>query len=82
MPSDGRLRLRSSGNENALTYAGIAVYQPRFFAGVEAGKRPLFPLLQRAITAGAVTGEYFQGAWTDVGTPQRLQELDARLGLL
>ena len=40
---------------------------------------PLAPLLRAAMARGAVLGERHAGAWTDVGTPQRLAELDARL---
>jgi MurNAc alpha-1-phosphate uridylyltransferase len=35
-------------------------------------------VLRAAMRAGMVTGEHFHGAWTDVGTPERLAQLDAR----
>ncbi|MCX2983356.1 nucleotidyltransferase family protein [Halieaceae bacterium IMCC14734] len=70
------------GGAPALTYAGIAVYRPEFFAGTAPGKLPLRPLLDAAIAASAVSGEHFSGRWTDVGTPQRLKELDASLSIL
>jgi N-acetyl-alpha-D-muramate 1-phosphate uridylyltransferase len=75
---EGRLSARAPGTRG-LTYAGIGVYTPGFFAGMAPGKLPLRPLLDAAITAGQVSGEHFPGAWTDVGTPQRLRELDALL---
>lgn len=62
-----------------LTYAGLGVYTPGFFAGMTAGKLPLLPLLDAAIAAGRLQGEHYPGAWEDVGTPRRLHELDARL---
>lgn len=62
-----------------LTFAGIGLYHPQFFAGCEPGRRPLLPLLLRAIEARRLSGEHFRGAWTDVGTPERLQRLDATL---
>ena len=68
-----------AGLEDTLTFSGIAVYQPDFFSGVAAGKAPLKPLLDRAIAAGNVSGERYSGVWVDVGTPQRLQALDAAL---
>ena len=74
----GGLRARPAGTRG-LTYAGIGVYTAGFFADMAPGKLPLRPLLDAAIAAGRVSGEYFGGAWTDVGTPQRLRELDARL---
>jgi MurNAc alpha-1-phosphate uridylyltransferase len=36
---------------------------------------PLAPLLRRAMDAGRVSAELYTGPWTDVGTPERLQEL-------
>ena len=77
---DGILSLAEGGK--TYTYSGIAVYHPDFFAGVAPGKLPLRPLLDKAIAAGRVTGEHHSGAWTDVGTPERLAELDAQLGSL
>lgn len=61
------------------TYSGIAMYRPEFFAGSAAGKFPLLPLLQRALNAGRLAAQLYDGLWFDVGTPQRLQELDTRL---
>ena len=39
----------------------------------------LAPLLRAAMARARVTGEHHRGRWTDVGTPQRLAQLDARL---
>jgi len=62
-----------------LTFAGIGLYDPAFFAGTPAGKQPLLPLFRRAIRDARLAGEHYPGAWTDVGTPERLRALDARL---
>ena len=63
-----------------LTYSGIGVYRPEFFAGVARGTRAkLLPLLLTAMAAGKVSGELHAGRWEDVGTPQRLARLDAEL---
>lgn len=62
-----------------LTFSGIGVYRPELFAGCEPGVFPLAPLLRRAMEAGQVTGEHYRGRWLDVGTPQRLEELDREL---
>jgi MurNAc alpha-1-phosphate uridylyltransferase len=59
-----------------LTFSGIALYHPDFFAGLALGKRPLKPLLDRAILDDRLTGQYFSGLWNDVGTPERLAALD------
>lgn len=62
-----------------LTYAGLAAYCPSLFQGLAKGVRPLAPLLREAIEMGRVTGEFFPGPWVDVGTPDRLRELDAAI---
>jgi MurNAc alpha-1-phosphate uridylyltransferase len=62
--------------EETLTFAGIGLYHPEFFAGCAPGSRPLRPLLERAIADNRLFGERFGGAWTDVGTPQRLAQLN------
>lgn len=59
-----------------VTYAGVAVYNKAFFKGVAPGKRPLRPLLDQAIKEGRLRGEHYEGVWVDVGTPQRLEELN------
>lgn len=64
-----------------LTYSGMGVYSPDLFAGCEPGARPLLPLLEQAIAAGALSGEHHAGDWEDVGTPARLAALDARLAI-
>jgi MurNAc alpha-1-phosphate uridylyltransferase len=58
------------------TYAGVGLYSPRFFSDQSQGKLPLRPLLDRAIEAGSVGGEYYAGEWVDVGTLERLKTLD------
>jgi MurNAc alpha-1-phosphate uridylyltransferase len=61
------------------TYSGIGLYRPEFFHGCAAGRFPLLPLLRRAIAAGRLRGEVHRGEWLDVGSPERLAELDARV---
>jgi MurNAc alpha-1-phosphate uridylyltransferase len=61
-----------------LTFSGIGIYHPELFSPVQAGARaPLAPLLRAAMREGRITGELFDGLWMDVGTPQRLAEVDA-----
>lgn len=63
-----------------LTYAGIGVFSPAFFRDVPpGGVMKLRPLLDTAIAAGTLSGEQHGGVWVDVGTPQRLAELDESL---
>mgnify|MGYP000116603239 CR=1 FL=1 len=74
---------RNSGNtlvlpdgEERYTFAGISLLSPQLFAGLTPGIAPLAPLLRQAIARGRVSGEYHDGAWIDVGTPERLAALD------
>lgn len=89
----GKLLPRADAPEakRTLTFAGIGVYRPeilrdwRTTVGDAAGTRenpPRFsitPLLRDAIARGEIAWRQHRGSWTDVGTPQRLAELDARL---
>jgi len=64
-------------NNAQLTFSGIGLYQPSLFAHIPRGsKLPLSPLLREQIALGKVSGELYNGIWVDVGTPQRLEELD------
>ena len=78
MDAAGRVRARADG-VTGMTYAGIGVFDRAFFAAVEPGKLRLRPLLDDAILAGVLGGEYYPGDWEDVGTPERLRLLDARV---
>lgn len=76
---DGLLR---DGDESAerLTYSGIAVLHPRLFAGCHAGAFKLAPLLRQAMASNQVSGERYDGQWVDVGTHERLAEVERILG--
>jgi len=58
------------------TYAGLGLYTATFFSAMSEGKMPLRPLLDAAIRTGQLGGEKYAGQWQDVGTPDRLQELN------
>ncbi|UDY20163.1 N-acetylmuramate alpha-1-phosphate uridylyltransferase [Acinetobacter baumannii] len=62
-----------------LTFSGVSVIHPKLFDGLEAGKRPLAPLLKQAMHNQKISGEKLKGAWVDVGTPERLMELDLQI---
>jgi len=62
-----------------LTFSGIGLYRPELFQGCPPGKFPLAPLLRAAMLREAVSGEHYDGAWVDVGTPERLAALDRDL---
>lgn len=81
---DGQRVRHAAGNATAraktLTYAGLGIFSPAFFDGVPHGKvMKLRPLLDAAIDRGTLSGEHHDGRWVDVGTPERLDELDRAL---
>ena len=63
----------------SLTFSGVAVYRPEFFADCEPGRFPLAPMLTEAARAGRLTGSVYEGLWVDVGTPERLDALNRSL---
>jgi N-acetyl-alpha-D-muramate 1-phosphate uridylyltransferase len=77
---DGNLVV--SRDTDRFTYSGVGMFRREFFDGASGERFPLLPLLNRAIAARAVRGELHRGAWSDVGTPERLAALDARLRAL
>ncbi|QWE20444.1 N-acetylmuramate alpha-1-phosphate uridylyltransferase MurU [Polynucleobacter sp. AP-Kolm-20A-A1] len=65
-------------NAEKLTFSGIGIYHKDLFKGLEYGApAKLAPLLRTAMEQNKVSGEKYVGPWHDVGTPQRLQELNA-----
>ncbi len=79
---DFALLVRSVRNEGTprYTYAGVAVMSPQLVRPVRHGdKAPLAPLLRSAADEGRLSGELFEGLWQDVGTLQRLAELETQL---
>lgn len=73
---NGRLTL---ARDQKYTYSGIGVYSPEIFAGLAPGKQPLAPLLRQAISNSRLEGELYLGQWRDVGSPERLRQLDRDL---
>ncbi len=73
---DGRVHAKG---EPRLTFAGISLVDPTLVADEPPGAFALAPLLRRAMAEGRVRGHHHRGEWVDVGTPDRLAELDRRL---
>ena len=61
------------------TYSGLAVLRPELVASQAEGRFRLAPLLLNAMASARLTGEHFAGDWRDIGTPERLAELNAEL---
>ena len=63
--------------ETKLTFSGIGIYHQSMFADLKLGEAAkLAPLLRSAMAKNQVFGEKYTGPWHDVGTPQRLHELN------
>jgi N-acetyl-alpha-D-muramate 1-phosphate uridylyltransferase len=63
--------------EHRLTFSGIGVYHPDLFQSVQKGEAAkLAPLLITAMQQGLVSGQHHTGMWHDIGTPERLKQLD------
>ena len=71
-------RIAQTGTEK-LTFAGISLLSPQLFESLPAGKAPLAPILRQAMDAGQIGGECLQTHWVDVGTVERLAELDQQI---
>ncbi|MBX3714175.1 MAG: nucleotidyltransferase family protein [Lysobacter sp.] len=81
----------ASDGPSRLTFAGIGVYRARLFdqwldvigenpdSTASPPRFKLAPLLRAAMLRGRVRGEHHRGRWTDVGTPERLAELDRQI---
>jgi MurNAc alpha-1-phosphate uridylyltransferase len=80
---DGDFGLQGSivrdGGKSRYTFSGIGYYSYELFVDLEYGKQPLAPILRGAMRDSRVTGEIFDGEWRDIGTPDRLDEINIDL---
>ena len=77
----GQVRTKMAApGQTGLTFSGISVLSPDLFAGCQTGEAfALAPLLVDAMARGKVSGQYHDGFWADVGSPERLQALESYL---
>ena len=68
-------------NEDKIqyTFSGIGYYNPKLFKNLELKKSALAPLLRAEIKNKNISGELFNGIWHDIGTPQRLKEINEQI---
>ncbi len=77
LAADGRIH---ADVQPRLTFAGLGAYHPALFANLsDNAPAKLAPLLRDAMTVGQVRGQHHRGCWIDVGTPERLAQLDCQL---
>ena len=79
LENDSAAATASLGRGEKLTFAGIGVYRPELLAGHAPGVFSTAPLLRAAMPGGQISGQHYRGLWADIGTPQRLAELDQAL---
>jgi len=75
---DFGLKNASVLNEDTIqyTFSGIGYYNPKLFKDLDVEKSALAPLLRAEIKNKNISGELFSGIWHDIGTPQRLKEIN------
>jgi MurNAc alpha-1-phosphate uridylyltransferase len=71
---DGRLR---NAEQPRLTFSGVAIYRPEFFANCAAGRFSVVPMLRAAADANQMAASEYSGTWVDVGTIERLEALNS-----
>lgn len=69
----------SAEGSEMLTFAGISLLSRSLFDGLVPGRRKLAPILREAMSQKRVRGLHHAGQWMDIGTPERLRELDRKL---
>ena len=72
----GKLKLNTGVK---LTYGNIGIFRPEFFASCPAGAFPLGALLRQHIANDLVTGQYYAGAWHNIGTPADLEIVNSNI---
>lgn len=69
--SAGRI-VQAATEMDSFTYSGVGLVSPELFHSLEEGKRRIRPVFDRAIESHRLGGQVWSGAWSDVGTPERL----------
>ncbi|MDG6773516.1 nucleotidyltransferase family protein [Thiomicrorhabdus sp. ZW0627] len=66
-------------SEGGHTFAGLSILHPNLFENMEVDFIKLAPILREAMQAGKVSGELYEGFWSDIGTHERLHEAERLL---
>ncbi|QOT77058.1 N-acetylmuramate alpha-1-phosphate uridylyltransferase MurU [Cupriavidus basilensis] len=76
--ADGLLLPSPTATAPSLTFGNIGLYDTRLFTAIAPGQKvAMTPYYRAAVAAGLASGERFDGAWENVGTPAQLAALDA-----
>jgi len=65
--------------QQRYTYSGIGIYHPKLFSTHKAQRLALKPILLKAIEQQQISGQLYRGEWSDIGTADRLEELNKKL---
>ncbi len=76
---DFKLHRQLVVDEPEMTFSGIGIYHPDAFHDVPDGPQKLAPFLRAWMGMGTVTGSHLVCDWRDIGTPERLADLDQTL---
>jgi MurNAc alpha-1-phosphate uridylyltransferase len=68
--------LVTNSANNKYTFSGIGYYTPQLFKDLASKKLPLAPILHNTIEKEQISGEIYNGNWHDIGTPQRLKDIN------
>ena len=72
----GLVNDKDHSQDSGLTFSGISVMHKNLFKGLPIQPRSVVPLLKTAMADGKVSGEQFDGVWMDIGTPERLADVN------
>jgi len=72
------LETKSARAQDNYTFSGIALYQRQIFEQLDSGKQALAPIFNKLIRQNQLQGVLYQGIWNDIGTPERLTQLNQR----
>jgi MurNAc alpha-1-phosphate uridylyltransferase len=76
----GKVHEEHTARDKRLTFSGISVMHKNMFEGYPIQPLSTVPLLQQEMLKARVSGEVHRGMWMDIGTPERLQEVNALAG--
>lgn len=69
----------NQSDKTRYTYSGIGIFHPKLFSGFDVQRLALKPILIDAINKQQISGQLYQGDWSDIGTVERLQQLNDQL---
>ncbi|MCG8609363.1 MAG: nucleotidyltransferase family protein [Pseudomonadales bacterium] len=73
----GPIKAIQNSGQQQYTFSGISLLNASLFGELKPGVAPLAPLLRSAIAEGQISGEHFHGEWSDIGTPERLAQINS-----